>query len=184
MLGLRYGTVHVVPYRPEWAQAFLEERGRLHDVLQGVACQIEHVGSTAVPGLAAKPILDIAVGIPHPIPLDAIIAALARIGYEYRCDAGDEGGHVFVRESAPLIRTHHIHVVELGGPQWQAYLELRDFLRWSDEARDSYIAEKLALADRHGEDRKAYTEAKDTILRHLLAEARRPTRRHWTPPAS
>jgi len=174
MLGLRYGTVQVVPHRLEWAQALLEERGRRYDALQGVACEIEHVGSTAVPGISAKPILDIAVGLSAAIPLGTIVTALARVGYEYRGDAGDEGGHIFVHQSAPLIRTHHIDVVELGGPQWKAYLELRDFLRWSGEARDAYTAEKLALADRHGEDRKAYTEAKDAIPRHLLAEARRP----------
>jgi GrpB-like predicted nucleotidyltransferase (UPF0157 family) len=175
MLGLRYGAVQVVPYEPKWAQLFLEEGARLNDALQGLACQIEHVGSTAVPGLSAKPILDIAIGLAA-IPLERVITALTRIGYEYRGDAGDAGGHVFVRESAPLIRTHHVHVVELNGPQWKAYLEIRDFLRWSREAREAYVAEKCALADRHAGDRKAYTEAKDAILRDLLAEARRLTR--------
>jgi GrpB-like predicted nucleotidyltransferase (UPF0157 family) len=179
MLGLRYGTVQVVPYHPEWVQAFREERGRIYDALHGLALQIEHVGSTAVPGLSAKPILDIAVGLSAAISVDTIVTALAGLGYEYRGDAGDEGGHIFVRESAPLIRTHHVHVVELDGPQWKAYLELRDFLRCSREARDAYIAEKCALADRHAGDRKAYTAAKDAILCHLLAEARRPTRR-WS----
>jgi len=176
MLGLRYGTVMVVPYRPEWAQAFLEERGRLQQALQGIPSQIEHIGGTAVPGLSAKPILDISVGLSAVVPLDTIVTALARLDYEYRGDAGEQGGHIFVRESAPLIRTHHVHVVELDGPQWKAYLELRDFLRWSSEARDAYIVENRALADRHAEDRKAYTEAKDAILHHLLSEARRLTR--------
>ncbi len=134
MLGLRYGTVMVVPYRPEWAQAFLEERGRLQQALQGIPSQIEHIGGTAVPGLSAKPILDISVGLSAVVPLDTILTALARLDYEYRGDAGEQGGHIFVRESAPLIRTHHVHVVELDGPQWKAYLELRDFLRWSEAA--------------------------------------------------
>src|SRR5262245_28537172 len=175
MLGLRYGTVQLVPYHPEWARAFLEERSQLHEALQAIGCQIEHVGSTAVPGLPAKPILDIAVGLPALTSLDAIITVLARAGYLYRGDAGEQGGHIFVRESAPLIRTHHVHVVELGGPQWKAYLDLRDFLRGSHEARDTYSAEKHALAELHSSDRDAYTEAKDPIVRRLLAEARRAT---------
>src|SRR5262245_290135 len=126
MLGLRYGTVRVVPYQPEWAQAFLDERARLADALSQLPCEIEHIGSTAVPGLSAKPILDIAVGLALGAAPEPAMSAICGLGYEYRGDAGEDGGHVLVRESEPLVRTHHVHVVDLNGLQWQSYLLLRD----------------------------------------------------------
>ena len=129
MLGLRYGTVELVPHRSEWARAFTEERARLSEALGLLSCEIEHVGSTAVPGLDAKPILDIAVGLsPASVPADAI-SAIRDISYEYRGDAGEEGGHILVRGPEPLYRTHHVHVVDLGSPAWESYIVLRDFLR-------------------------------------------------------
>jgi GrpB-like predicted nucleotidyltransferase (UPF0157 family) len=173
MLGLRYGTVRLVAYRPEWARAFVEERARLSEALSGLTCEIEHVGSTAVPGLLAKPILDIAVGLFHASSVEEAVSAIRGLSYQYQCDAGSEGGHVLVREAEPLVRTHHVHVVELGDPQWEAYLLFRDFLREHRHAREAYGAEKVALAHRHSGDREAYTEAKDGIVRELLAEARR-----------
>ena len=175
MLGLDKEAVELVAYRPEWKRAFLDERERLRKVLHA-NISIEHVGSTAVPGLPAKPILDIAVGLTSDTTLEGIIAAVERLEYIYRGDAGDDGGHVFVRESEPLVRTHHVHVVHLDGPQWRAYLVLRDFLRKSPEARASYAAEKAALALRHPHDRAAYTVGKSEMVSKLLAEARRPTR--------
>lgn len=175
MLGLRYGTVQVVPYDPEWAQAFLDESARLADVLSNVSCEIEHIGSTAVAGLPAKPILDIAIGLAPGVAAEQAVSAIQTLGYQYRGDAGAEGGHILVRESAPLVRTHHLHVVELNGVQWQSYLVLRDLLRHDARARNAHAAKKATLARRHREDRKAYTAAKDEVVRRLLLEARRPT---------
>ena len=84
MLGLRYGTVKLEPYDPEWARAFSDERTRLLEALSDVPCQIEHVGSTAVPDLRAKPILDIAIGVSTGVPMEPIVSALQGIGYQYR----------------------------------------------------------------------------------------------------
>jgi GrpB-like predicted nucleotidyltransferase (UPF0157 family) len=173
MLGLRYGTVKLVPHSLEWANAFREERARLTEALSEVRCEIEHVGSTAVPELCAKPILDIIIGVTVAIPIESVISAIQGVGYQYRGDARDAGGHIFVRESDVQVRTHHVHVVELYGPQWHAYLLLRDFLRTNREARRVYVAEKQMLAERHSADRKAYTAAKDNVVRRLLAEAGR-----------
>lgn len=177
MLGLKYGCVQLVPSHSQWAKAFLEEFSRLADALSGIACEIEHIGSTAVPGLAAKPIIDIAAGVPDDAWANVAISAIQAIGYEYRGDAGADGGHVLVRESTPLVRTHHVHVVRLVSSEWGAYLLFRDHLRQSDEAREAYSAEKQALSERYPNDHRAYTKAKDDIVRRLLAEARRSTSR-------
>jgi len=173
MLGLRYDTVQIVPYRPEWKRAFSEERERLIDALFEIPCEIEHVGSTAVPGLSAKPILDIAIAVAPGGETSRALLALQTIGYEYRVDAGAEGGHVLVRGPAPLVRTHHIHVVAPDDPQWESYLLFRDLLRQDKSARASYSAEKTVLGRRHRQDRDGYTAAKTEIVQRLLAKARR-----------
>jgi GrpB-like predicted nucleotidyltransferase (UPF0157 family) len=170
MLGLKHGTVRLVEHNPRWAPAFLAERVVLAEALDGLSCQIEHIGSTAIAGLPAKPILDIAVGMTEPGDLRASIARLQRVGYDYRGDAGDGGGHVFVRASG-AVRTHHVHVVALGGDQWRKYLMLRDRLRADAGARERYAAAKRALADRFPEDRQSYTDGKDEVIDRLLREA-------------
>lgn len=177
MLGLKHGTVRIVPYDPLWVQAFVEARALLADALIALSCEIEHIGSTSVPGLVSKPILDIAVGVPPDGKTEAALWAIRCLGYEYRGDAGADGGHILVRESALLVRTHHVHVVESGGEQWRSYLLLRDLLRRDARSRTAYGEEKLVLAQRHPEDRSAYTAAKSEVVRRLLLEARRPAER-------
>jgi GrpB-like predicted nucleotidyltransferase (UPF0157 family) len=170
MLGLKYGTVRLVEHDPRWAPAFLAERVVLVEALDGLSCQIEHIGSTAISSLLAKPILDIAVGMTASGDLRESIARLQQVGYDYRGDAGDGGGHVFVRASGE-VRTHHVHVVALGGAQWRKYLMLRDLLRTDAGARERYAAAKRALADRFPEDRQSYTDGKDEVINRLLREA-------------
>ena len=170
-LGLRRGAVDLVPYSADWQRDFSDEAARLQNALTEWPCSIEHIGSTAVPGLAAKPILDIAVGVQAPMEIDALRRTLATLGYEYRGDAGDDGGHVFVRESQPGTRTHHLHLVPQGSSQWQAYLRLRNWLRGNAQARSAYEAAKRALASEHQDNRRAYTAAKAAIIARLLADA-------------
>lgn len=172
-LGLRRGTVDLAPHSAEWRRLFAAESARLRAALAPWACAVEHVGSTAVPGLAAKPILDIAVGLPDASPPGAVVAALEALGYEYRGDAGEAGGHVLVLEAAPQVRTHHLHVVALGGAQWADYLALRDLLRASPDAREEYERAKRTLAALHAGDRAAYTAGKAEVIGRLLVRARR-----------
>jgi GrpB-like predicted nucleotidyltransferase (UPF0157 family) len=171
-LGLLYGKVELVPYTSEWALLFVQEAARLREVLSPWPCQIEHVGSTAVPGLVAKPILDIAIGVPVAVTVNRVIAAIESLGYEYRGDAGASGGHILVRESRPRVRTHHLHVVALGDDQWTAYLALRDLLRANPDARDAYVRAKRALASVHDSDRTAYSAGKAEVIRELLSQVR------------
>jgi GrpB-like predicted nucleotidyltransferase (UPF0157 family) len=168
MLGLAYGSVTLAPYNASWSSAYSAERARLAAALAAVRCRIEHVGSTAVPELRAKPIIDIAVGIAADTPIESMVAALQRIGYRYRGDAKEQGGQIFVLESSPGIRTHHLHVVALDDPQWREYLAFRDLLRHNADARRTYATEKQRLADRYRSDRQAYTAGKQEIIQTLL----------------
>ncbi len=170
MLGLRYGSVRLVEHDARWRRAFLRERARLVQALHGVVAEVEHIGSTAVPGLPAKPILDIAVGIPQSVDVNKCIMRLQQHGFHYRGDAGESGGHVLVRAKGD-VRTHHVHLVGLDGRQWNAYLAVRDLLRQDADARDRYATAKRDLALRFPEDRRSYTNAKAAILEQLVGRA-------------
>ena len=172
ILGLRYGTVALTT-DDNWVYEFDRERCRLADALSTVPCEIEHVGSTAVSGLVAQPILDIAVAIDPSYPRRRAFPMLEALGYIHRGDAGAHGGQIFVRESSALVRTHHLHLVARDDPQWDNYLAIRDYLRANEAARDRYAAVKRELASRFGLDRKAYTAAKAEVVEALLDAARR-----------
>src|SRR5215211_6855927 len=119
--------VEVVPYDPAWRASFEQERRMLVDSIgQWLAGPVEHIGSTAIPGLAAKPVVDIMAAVASLDASRPAIAALAGLGYcyfPYRPDAE----HWFCRPSA-AFRTHHLHLVPLDSPQWPACLAFRDYL--------------------------------------------------------
>ena len=166
-LGLEYGTVRVVNVRAEWgvlARRLVDDVAR---ALSTSAARVEHVGSTAVPGLVAKPIIDLAAGVGDARP-EAVRQPLERLGYLYRGDAGERGGLVFVLEDRPRHRVAHVHVVEYGGSQWRRYLAFRDLLRSEASVRAAYARLKIGLARTFPNDRKAYTDAKEGPVRDLL----------------
>ena len=171
-LGLRRGTVALDEYSPSWRVAFREERAILAKALASVPCEIEHFGSTAVPGLQAKPILDIAIGIEAPHPIEECIPAIEETGFVYRGEDADVGSHLFVRGSEDEVRTHYLHVVRLGESNWERWLAFRDYLRRSASARETYAVEKARLAMRYKNDREAYTAGKSKVIGGLLAKAR------------
>jgi GrpB-like predicted nucleotidyltransferase (UPF0157 family) len=170
-LGLASGTVHVVPYDPAWPALFNDEAARLAPVLSahGVALRLEHTGSTAVSGLAAKPILDILAGWETEDARARAIRALESAGYVHR---GEQGipGRDFFRRGDP--RQYHLHLTRVGSTFWNDHLTFRDHLRASPKAAQAYAALKLALAERYPTDRERYTDAKEEFVRGVLATAR------------
>ena len=114
-LGLDYGTVRLTAARAEWGALADRLAETIRNQLGRSAVSVEHIGSSAVPGLAAKPIIDLAVGLSGPVPLEELRNALEDIGYQFRGDAGDQGGLVFVLEDRPKHRVVHLHVVDHGG---------------------------------------------------------------------
>lgn len=132
------------------------------------AAAIEHIGSTSVPGLCAKPIVDIAVGVRKLELTDEQIAAMERLGYEYLGEYGLPG-RLFFRKGEP--RTHNVHVVEHGGEHWERQLVFRDALRADPEERQRYDELKRRLAAA-GHPREAYTELKTPFIRGVEARAR------------
>ena len=163
-LGLERGVVRLVPHDPRWATLFLEESARLQPLLpRGVT--LEHIGSTAVQGLAAKPVLDILAGYEIVAALPACIAALVTAGYLHR---GEQGipGREFFRRGEP--RAYHVHLALRGGSFWHEHLAFRDALRADAGVREAYARLKQDLSARYPHDREAYIEAKGPFVRDVL----------------
>jgi GrpB-like predicted nucleotidyltransferase (UPF0157 family) len=168
-LGLTYGQVRLVDSDPGWPRAFERLAAELRAALGELAVAVEHVGSTAVPGLVAKPILDLAIGLAADTDPDQVIAAIERLGYEYRGDKDDTGGLLFVLEDRPAHRIAHLHVVPHGGEKWRKYLAFRDRLRIDPDARAAYAEVKRRLGEQFAGDRQAYTAGKAAFVAGLLS---------------
>ena len=166
MLGLKRHTVKVVDHDPAWAMLGAEACAAVRNACGELLVDVQHVGSTAVPGLPAKPVLDIAAAVATLDSLPQIVRRLTRIGYLYR---GDRiGGQFFVAESSPDVRTTHVHVVEHGGAQWRDYLRFRDLLRNNHALRNRYADLKRLLASGSRDDSHAYTASKADFVRQAL----------------
>ena len=160
--------IEIVDYDPLWPGRFAEEREHLlraiGDWLRG---PIEHIGSTAVPGLCAKPVIDIMAGVESlPTSRDAI-PVLRQLNYQYWPYKSDVM-HWFCKPSDEF-RTHHLHLVPVGSSMWLERLAFRDRLRADASARIEYAALKDDLATRYRDDREAYTEGKTDFVRRMVA---------------
>ncbi len=164
--------VYIEPYDPSWPIRFLEEKARLAEVLKPwLAGEIEHIGSTSVPGLPAKPILDIGAPVVSLEASRGAIEAVAPLSYCYFPYKADQM-HWFCKPS-DFERTHHLHLVPIDSPFWIDRLRFRDYLRAHPEAAAEYAALKLELAEAHRRDREAYTELKGPFIARILEAARR-----------
>ncbi len=175
-LGLAHGVVRLARTTPAWIAAGEQLREHVAAELVGLVAAVEQIGSSSVPDLLAKPIVDLAVGLTTGQELVPVHAVLEHDSWIYRGDAGEHGGHVFVYDTRPLHRVAHLHVVEHEGRQWRHYLQLRDLLRTSANARAEYESVKLELHRLVGDDRVAYTDGKTDVIRRLLASTN--DRRH------
>jgi GrpB-like predicted nucleotidyltransferase (UPF0157 family) len=168
----REAPIRIVPYDPSWPDRFDEQREILEREISGYLIgPVEHVGSTAVPGLAAKAVIDIMAGVESLVASSPAIPILGRLRYccfPYRADVM----HWFCQPS-PQFRTHHLHLVPLRSPLWNERIAFRDYLRRRPVVAAEYARLKEELAERYRDDREAYTEAKTPFVQRTLAEARR-----------
>jgi GrpB-like predicted nucleotidyltransferase (UPF0157 family) len=168
MLGLKRYTLQVVDHDSGWAALAVAACQEIRLAGGDWLAEVQHVGSTAVAGLPAKPILDLAAGLRTLRAIPEAIRLFAEIGYLYRGDQRDDSGHLFVKESAPDIRTIHLHVIEYNGREWKNYIFFRDQLRQSAQLRAEYAALKQQLAAELGNNREAYTAAKQDFIQEVL----------------
>ena len=173
MLGLKRGTVILVPHDPQWEQQARQIMELLWQVLGPAAEDIQHVGSTCVKCICAKPIVDIAVGMRDPDRVADFKQALADRGVVFRGrDRDEDGGWLFVMgDFARDTRTCHVHVVAYEGKAWHNYIAFRDYLNQCERAAREYEQLKIALAEQFPNDRESYTRGKGELIARLLERA-------------
>jgi putative glutamine amidotransferase len=155
---------------PNWPERFAQEASRLAGGLGPVAVRIEHVGSTSVPGLAAKPIIDIQVSVASLVPRTAFVDPLRALGYRWVLDPWSDDHEYFSREEDGH-RAYQIHVCSLDGPWERRHLAFRDWLREHPDDAAAYADLKRALAERHQRDIMTYTDGKTDFIRSIEQRA-------------
>ncbi len=166
-----FEPVEVAEYDPSWPAAFQRERDLIASALGDLVVAIEHVGSTAVPGLGAKPIIDITVGLRRQADSEECVRPLEELGYQCKGEFGIPG-RLYFRKYTDGTRSHQIHLVEYGSEFWERHLLFRDYLREHPEEARDYYELKARLAAEFGTDRETYTEAKTKFIRSAEVKAR------------
>ena len=171
-IGMKRGTVYLEPHQTEWERDAEETISTIKSILENIAADIQHIGSTSIITISAKPIIDIAVTVKG---FDDILSKreeLRQNGIIYRFEESS-GQLLFVMgDFEKDTRSHHIHVVLYGSDEWNNYINFRDYLNSNIEAAREYEAVKLRLAEQYPDDRIAYTDGKQEVIDKLLAEAR------------
>jgi GrpB-like predicted nucleotidyltransferase (UPF0157 family) len=156
----------VTDYDEEWPLLFEQLAQPVRDAVVDLGAEVEHVGSTAVPGLAAKPIVDIDVVVPSADAVPTVIERLRSLGYVHQGDKGIRGREAFMWPRG--ARPHHLYVVVRGSRPSVEHIRFRDYLRDHPDVARDYAALKTGLADRHGDDPLSYTNAKSGFIAGVL----------------
>jgi GrpB-like predicted nucleotidyltransferase (UPF0157 family) len=166
--------VEVMDYNPHWPKIFDKEKRQVLNAIGNKVVAIEHVGSTAVPGLGAKPIIDIMVGLRNLSDAKHCIKPLASIGYEYvpEYEASMPERRYFRKGPSDKPHKHyHLHMVEYGGEFWKRHLLFRDYLQTHPDTASEYYRLKKQLAVEYRLNREAYTEAKTSFIEFVVSKA-------------
>jgi GrpB-like predicted nucleotidyltransferase (UPF0157 family) len=171
MIEAPQAPIRIVDYDPSWPQRFRREQAVLRRVLRPfLSGPIEHIGSTAVVGLCAKPVIDIMAGVTSLASSEPARDLLRQVGYHYT-EYKHEVMHWFCKPSL-AVRTHHLHLIPFGSPLWQERLLFRNSLRAHPQLASDYAALKRRLAVEFERDREAYTEAKSPFVMRVLEATR------------
>jgi GrpB-like predicted nucleotidyltransferase (UPF0157 family) len=165
MVGLIGRRVALASHDERWHEGFAHEAARLRDAVGDHLAAIEHIGSTAVCGVSAKPIIDIAAGVRRIADAEACIRPLQMLGYMYRGENGISGRYYFVKGDP---RSHHLHLLNVESDAWRSHLIFRDYLRMHPVTAREYEDLKKRLALAHETDPKAYTVGKAAFIQRVL----------------
>lgn len=172
MRGQHKRDFELVPYQSEWTDLFDQEAMLLQVVLGETALQIEHIGSTSIPGMAAKSIIDIMVAVPSLIRSSELIFGLDSIGYTYKPFDIIPERMFFAKEIQPEIRTHHLNLTQKGSEYWKNQLMFRDYLRKNDQLASEYIQIKKSFADYYARTKHIDVEWKSEFVAKVLELAK------------
>ena len=166
LLGLHRDKVELHPYNKEWVKEFQKEKVRIEEILGDYALDIQHVGSTSISGISAKPIIDIAVAVASNEVLNESIPILTNAGYDVKNSIEDKG-EVLASKGLPECRTHYIHVEVMGGEYWNNHILFRDYLLNHPEYVFMYEDMKNKTLEQFKE-RKAYTAHKNDFIQKVI----------------
>ena len=171
-IGMKRGTVYLEPHQEEWERAAEETIQTLKNILGSVAVDIQHIGSTSIRTISAKPIIDIAVAVnDYELVLNKC-DELEKAEIVFRFDERPEQLLFVMGDFEKDTRSHHIHVVLYDSDEWNNYINFRGYLNSNSEAAGEYEAVKIRLAEQYPDDRIAYTDGKQEVINKLLEEAR------------
>jgi len=165
-LGLEHGVNRLVPYSSDWPVQYESESQRIRDVCGEVLLAIEHVGSTSIPNLVAKPIVDMVLGVATLEDAEKLIPSMESIGYDYPGDIGIPDDRIFGRD--PGFRKFLVHVVVFESDRWNRYINFRDVLREDVNISAEYGQLKSKIVEEHPEGRGKYTELKSGFISSVL----------------
>lgn len=163
--------MEVVPHRKEWAEQFQEERDRLKQIFGELAIQIHHIGSTAIPNIYAKPVIDILIEASNMEKVDRHNEEMEALGYEVKGENGIPGRRYFQKGGDE--RTHHVHIFEKGNEEIKRHLAFRDYLRVNSEDATRYSELKQQLSSEFFTDPNGYVEGKDPFIKKIDEKAKR-----------
>jgi GrpB-like predicted nucleotidyltransferase (UPF0157 family) len=172
ILGLQRKKVELLSYKPLWKKLYEKEKKLLQDVLGKDILDIQHVGSTSVPGVKSKPIIDIAVGIKSLKIGKKFLKPLKKLSYEYRGNAGVKG-RLFFAKGSRKNRTHYLHVEKLNSKNWKNHIIFRNYLCRNKKAVKEYNKLKERLAKEFKDNRDKYTARKEFFIRKIINKAKK-----------
>ena len=171
-IGLKRGTVRLEEHQAEWEAVAVKTIGTLKAILGDWAVDIQHVGSTSIKWICAKPIIDIAVAVRNLKDVERFIGTLNEYGVVFRRYYGPGQMFFVMGDFSNDIRTHHIHFVEHDSKEWNDYLNFRDYLNAIPEKAKQYESLKRTLFQKYADNRESYTAGKSELINSLLDEAR------------
>ncbi|HET6978329.1 MAG TPA: GrpB family protein [Pyrinomonadaceae bacterium] len=167
-MGLRSAQLRLSPYDSRWKTLFREERDCLQAQIGQYVLDIQHIGSTSIPGLPAKPILDIGIAVANFEEAVRCVTPLEKLEFMYKGENGIPRRHYFVKGNP---RTHHLHMLEIESGAWRNHLLFRDFLIRNPETASHYAQLKEELVKQFSNDREAYQAGKDSFIKAVLQRA-------------
>lgn len=173
-MGLKVGTVYLESYNKNWKNMFEEEKNNLENIFKDIVLRIEHVGSTSIEGLSAKPIIDIMVVLKSFSDFESVRSVFMKDPYSVKLDSDPD--EILVRRGPEDNRTHFIHVVEDGSTRCINTVFFRDYLRNHEDVKKEYEDLKIMLAEKYENNRKMYTASKNEFIQNVLKLAREELR--------
>ena len=159
--------VEVVPHSPQWSAAFEDEAPQISTALGANVVAVHHIGSTSIPGIYAKPVIDVMVEVSDITLVEGCYPQMATLGYEAMGEYGIAGRRYFRKNTPAGVRTHHVHVFEAGSDQVKRHLLFRDYLRTHPDDAQAYSDLKRRLASAHPTDIESYMDGKDGFIQDI-----------------